>query len=68
LPGVIFDDDHDHDAKGVMLRNVVRVEDVDDPIAVVEEILARTDAQTYEISTTSLLEFLTMLALTTGRL
>jgi ribosome biogenesis GTPase A len=73
-PGVIFDDDHDgHDAKGVMLRNVVRVEDVDDPIAVVEEILARTDAQTlrdiYNLPPfTSTLEFLTMLALTTGRL
>jgi ribosome biogenesis GTPase A len=37
-PGVVFDDD-DEEVKGqkkgsVLLRNVVRVEDVDDPIAV----------------------------------
>jgi nuclear GTP-binding protein len=62
---VIFDDD----VKG----NVVRVEDVDDPIAVVEEVLARTDAQTlrdiYNLPPfTSTLDFLTMLALSSGRL
>jgi len=39
-PGVVFDDD-DEEIKGqkkgsVLLRNVVRVEDVDDPIAVGE--------------------------------
>lgn len=38
-PGVIFDDDDISDGKGtkkgsVLLRNVVKVEDVDDPIAV----------------------------------
>ncbi|KAJ8074976.1 nuclear GTP-binding protein nug1 [Marasmius tenuissimus] len=76
-PGVVFDDD-DEEIKGqkkgsVLLRNVVRVEDVDDPIAVVEEILARTSKETIqkiynlpEFSST--LEFLTMLALTSGRL
>ncbi|KAL0573952.1 nuclear GTP-binding protein nug1 [Marasmius crinis-equi] len=76
-PGVVFDDD-DEEVKGqkkgsVLLRNVVRVEDVDDPIAVVEEILSRTAKETIqkiynlpEFSST--LEFLTMLALTSGRL
>ncbi|KAG7087550.1 hypothetical protein E1B28_013506 [Marasmius oreades] len=76
-PGVIFDDDDD-EAKGqkkgsVLLRNVVKVEDVDDPIAVVEEILSRTAKETiqkiYNLpGFSSTLEFLTMLALTSGRL
>jgi nuclear GTP-binding protein len=61
-PVSIFDDD----ARGMMLRNVVRVEDVDDPIAVLEEILARTHSQT--LRDINNLQFLTMLALTTGRL
>ena len=38
-PGVVFDDDYFDDGKGqsksnVLLRNVVKVEDVEDPIAV----------------------------------
>jgi nuclear GTP-binding protein len=62
---VIFDDD--------VKSNVVRVEDVDDPIAVVEEVLAPMDAQTlrdiYNLPRfTSTLEFLTMLTLSSGRL
>ena len=40
-PGVVFDDDDYDDGKGskkssVLLRNVVKVEDVEDPIAVGE--------------------------------
>jgi len=77
-PGVVFDDNEYDDGKGskkgsVLLRNVVKVEDVEDPIAVVEEILARTPLATLvkiynlpEFSST--LEFLTMVALTNGRL
>ncbi|KDQ58170.1 hypothetical protein JAAARDRAFT_34986 [Jaapia argillacea MUCL 33604] len=77
-PGVIFDDDELDDGKGtkkgsVLLRNVVKVEDIEDPIAVVEEILARTDHETvqkiYNLPPfSSTVEFLTMLAMTTGRL
>ncbi|KII90402.1 hypothetical protein PLICRDRAFT_38926 [Plicaturopsis crispa FD-325 SS-3] len=79
-PGVVFDEDEDtvdgkssHSKGSILLRNVVKVEDIDDPIAVVEEILARTEPETIrkiyslpEFSST--LEFLTMLALTSGRL
>ncbi|KAF5350010.1 hypothetical protein D9756_009114 [Leucocoprinus leucothites] len=77
-PGVVFDDDDFDDGKGnkkgsVLLRNVVKVEDVDDPIAVAEEIVNRTSPETlqkiYKIPEhNSTLEFLTMLALTNGRL
>ena len=94
-PGVIFDnDDHIQGQKesSVLLRNIVKAEDVDDPISVgrsallcaflrdlnsrpllVEEILARTQTERlmkiYDLSTfSSTLEFLTMLALSTGRL
>ncbi|KAF5352950.1 hypothetical protein D9758_007890 [Tetrapyrgos nigripes] len=77
-PGVVFDEDDFDDGKGskkgsILLRNVVKVEDVDDPIAVVEEILLRTDKSTlqkiYNLPDfTSTLEFLTMLAMTSGRL
>ncbi|KIM44076.1 hypothetical protein M413DRAFT_374567 [Hebeloma cylindrosporum] len=77
-PGVVFDDNEYDDGKGskkgsVLLRNVVKVEDVEDPIAVVEEILARTPRATlmriYNIPEfSSTLEFLTMMALTNGRL
>ncbi|KAI0746018.1 P-loop containing nucleoside triphosphate hydrolase protein [Earliella scabrosa] len=77
-PGVVFDDDDFDDGKGtkktsVLLRNVVKVEDIEDPVAIVEEILARTDPATikklYNVEDyTSTLEFLTMVALTTGRL
>jgi nuclear GTP-binding protein len=40
-PGVVFDEDEDVDGKGgkkgsVLLRNVVKVEDIEDPIAVGE--------------------------------
>lgn len=95
-PGVVFDDDAYDDGKGnkkgsVLLRNVVKVEDIEDPIAVgesptliwvlsvgsdlilVEEIIARTPRETLqkiynlpEFSNT--LEFLTMMALSNGRL
>ncbi|KAH6905307.1 P-loop containing nucleoside triphosphate hydrolase protein [Coprinopsis sp. MPI-PUGE-AT-0042] len=77
-PGVVFDDDDHDDGKGskkgsILLRNVVKVEDVEDPIAVVEEILLRTPRETLqkiyslpEFGTT--LEFLTMLALSSGHL
>ena len=43
-PGVVFDEDDYNDGKGinkkgsVLLRNVVKVEDVEDPIAVGERI------------------------------
>ncbi|KAJ7590969.1 P-loop containing nucleoside triphosphate hydrolase protein [Mycena floridula] len=76
-PGVVFDED-DEDGKGqrkanILLRNVVKVEDVDDPIAVVEEILLRTSPETirkiYNLPDfANTLEFLTMLALNSGRL
>ena len=78
-PGVVFDDD-DFDNGGkskkketVLLRNAVKVEDIDDPIALVEQILSRTDHELLkkiyglpQVGET--LEFLTMIALTTGRL
>ncbi|KAF9530700.1 hypothetical protein CPB83DRAFT_850142 [Crepidotus variabilis] len=77
-PGVVFDEDDFDNGKGlnkgsVLLRNVVKVEDVDDPIAVVEEISARTPKSTiqriYNLPEfNSTLELLTMLAMTTGRL
>lgn len=93
-PGVVFDDDDYDDGKGskkgsVLLRNVVRVEDVEDPIAVgeyiwkqslncafmciVEEITARIQPATLQKIYSlpefgSALEFLTMLALSGGRL
>lgn len=97
-PGVIFDDDDATDGKvtgtskgSVLLRNVVKVEDIDDPIAVgmqdsdhcsvhcliyinlVEEILARTEHESLQKIYNlphfgSTLEFLTMLALNSGRL
>ncbi|KAF8441696.1 P-loop containing nucleoside triphosphate hydrolase protein [Boletus edulis BED1] len=78
-PGVVFDEDEDEDLvsqrqKGsILLRNVIKVENIDDPIAVVEEILSRTERMKLqkiyglpEFSNT--LEFLTMLALSSGRL
>ncbi|KAL1743203.1 P-loop containing nucleoside triphosphate hydrolase protein [Schizophyllum fasciatum] len=78
-PGVVFDDDDaGADIKGarkasVLLRNVVRVDDVEDPIAVVEEVVTRTDAETlqriYNLPAfSSTLEFLTMVALSAGKL
>jgi len=75
-PGVIFEDDDSIQGQkesSVLLRNVVKPEDVDDPISVVEEILARTEAERlmkiYNLPTfSSTIEFLTMLALSTGRL
>ncbi|KAI6122588.1 P-loop containing nucleoside triphosphate hydrolase protein [Pisolithus croceorrhizus] len=78
-PGVIFDED-DHESgssqrqKGsVLLRNVVKVEDIEDPIAVVEEIFERTEHEVlrkiYNLPQfSSTLEFLTMHALSSGRL
>ncbi|KAJ6499366.1 P-loop containing nucleoside triphosphate hydrolase protein [Mycena sanguinolenta] len=71
-PGVVFDDE-DAKAANILLRNVVKVEDVNDPIAVVEEILARTPPATiqklYNLPEfDSTITFLTMLALSSGRL
>lgn len=42
-PGVVFDEENDTDGKSakkgsVLLRNVVKVEDIDDPIAVGESL------------------------------
>ncbi|TFK64433.1 P-loop containing nucleoside triphosphate hydrolase protein, partial [Pluteus cervinus] len=78
-PGVIFDDDDEAvSGKGtkkgsVLLRNVVKVEDIEDPIAVVEEIVNRTPKETLQqlyglpdFDTT--LTFLTMWALQSGKL
>ncbi|KAJ3762033.1 hypothetical protein EV360DRAFT_79679 [Lentinula raphanica] len=65
-PGVVFDDG-DEEFKGqkkgsVLLRNVVKVEDVDDPIA-------ETMRKIYSLPDyNDTLEFLTMLALSSGRL
>ncbi|EKM60576.1 uncharacterized protein PHACADRAFT_246589 [Phanerochaete carnosa HHB-10118-sp] len=81
-PGVVFDDADDQvdsagrprpKGTGVLLRNVVKVEDIEDPIALVEEILTRTDHETlmkiYNLPQIgSTLEFLTMLALVSGKL
>lgn len=77
-PGVVFDEDDFDDGKSksksnVLLRNVVKVEDIEDPIALVEEIVSRTDHEMlmkiYNLPQIgSILDFLTMLALTTGRL
>jgi nuclear GTP-binding protein len=73
-PGVVFDDrDTVAAVEGALLRNVLSVDDIADPIAVVGTILARTDAGTiqklYKLPPfATSLEFLTMLALTTGRL
>ncbi|TCD70345.1 hypothetical protein EIP91_003696 [Steccherinum ochraceum] len=85
-PGVIFDDDNDENSKdggargSLKLRNVMKVEDAEDPIEIVEEILARVPSETilklYNLPQTeagqtpfgTTLEFLTMLALTSGKL
>ncbi|KAJ6586856.1 P-loop containing nucleoside triphosphate hydrolase protein [Mycena vulgaris] len=71
-PGVVFDDE-EAKAGNILLRNVVKVEDIDDPIAVVEEILTRTPPATmqklYNLPEfKSTIEFLTMAALSSGRL
>ncbi|KAF7321329.1 Proteophosphoglycan ppg4 [Mycena kentingensis (nom. inval.)] len=71
-PGVVFDDE-EQKAGNLLLRNVVKVEDINDPIAVVEEILGRTPSETlqklYNLPIfSSTLEFLTMAALSSGRL
>lgn len=78
-PGVVFDDDDfDHGGKStkkdtVLLRNAIKVEDIEDPIALVQQILSRTDRELlkkiYKLPhVEETLEFLTMVALTTGRL
>lgn len=77
-PGVVFDQE-DKGTIGILLRNVVKVEDVADPIAVVEEILLRTPQETiltiYKLppptgiaNMSPTIEFLTTLAFTNGRL
>ncbi|KAH7100300.1 P-loop containing nucleoside triphosphate hydrolase protein [Auriculariales sp. MPI-PUGE-AT-0066] len=70
-PGVVFDDTQSDNS--ALLRNVLRVDEIADPVAVVEVIVARSDAETlqklYKLPPFATpLEFLTMLALTTGRL
>ncbi|OCB89599.1 hypothetical protein A7U60_g3197 [Sanghuangporus baumii] len=74
-PGVIFDDDDIDGAKesNVLLRNVLKVEDINDPIAVVDQILSKSPhsnlQKIYNLPPfSSSLEFLTMLALSSGRL
>jgi nuclear GTP-binding protein len=80
-PGVVFDDadlapdGHKTGARAssVLLRNVVRVEDVPDPVEVVEAILERTPAERVQAiygvpPFADARELLTMLALTSGRL
>jgi nuclear GTP-binding protein len=80
-PGVVFDDaDLAPDghktgvrASSVLLRNVVRVEDVPDPVEIVEAILERTPAERVQTiygvpPFADARELLTMLALTFGRL
>lgn len=78
-PGVIFnDEDFDYGGKSkrkdtVLLRNAIKVEDVEDPIGLVDQILTRTDHELlkriYSLpKVEETLEFLTMIALTTGRL
>lgn len=78
-PGVVFDDDDfDYDGKStkketVLLRNAIKVEDIEDPVALVQQILSRTDRELlkkiYKLPhVEETLEFLTMVALTTGRL
>ncbi|KAH8113135.1 P-loop containing nucleoside triphosphate hydrolase protein [Phellopilus nigrolimitatus] len=71
-PGVVFDDDEQENSN-ILLRNVVKVEDMVDPIAVVEQILSKTEVtklqEIYKLPHfNSILEFLTMLALSSGRL
>ncbi|EJD40823.1 P-loop containing nucleoside triphosphate hydrolase protein [Auricularia subglabra TFB-10046 SS5] len=68
-PGVVFDDG----AGAALLRNVLSVDDIADPIAVVETIVARTDPEALKriykvLPFSSAIEFLTMVSLTSGRL
>ncbi|KIJ40334.1 hypothetical protein M422DRAFT_49248 [Sphaerobolus stellatus SS14] len=75
-PGVVFDDiSPETKGTGILLRNVVKVEEIDDPLAVVEEIVSRTPHETlqriYNLpawSGANIIDFLTMIALSTGRL
>ncbi|KAL5512417.1 hypothetical protein ACEPAG_3409 [Sanghuangporus baumii] len=74
-PGVIFDDDDIGGQKesNVLLRNVLKVEDINDPIAVVDQILSKSPhtnlQKIYNLPPfSSSIEFLTMLALSSGRL
>lgn len=72
-PGVVFDD---ATSPSSLLRNVLKPEEIPDPHAVIEQILSRTSIETLQ-STYKLppdppfhnaADFLTMVALTTGRL
>ena len=72
-PGVVFDD---ATSPSSLLRNVLKPEEIPDPQAVVAEILSRTSIETlqniYKLPPDppfrNATEFLTMVALTTGRL
>lgn len=62
-----------NDPNSLMLKNVVRVEDLNDPISVVENILKKVDAnvliELYEISKfTTTNEFLALIARRSGKL
>ena len=72
-PGVVLDD---ATSPSSLLRNVLKPEEIPDPQAVIEQILSRTSMETlqniYKLPPDSpfhdAVEFLTMVALTTGRL
>lgn len=73
-PGVIFDDPSQTESN-ILLRNVLKPEDIADPLPVILQIISRTSAETLqklyklpEFDESDPTEFLTMLALTTGRL
>lgn len=69
-PGVVFDD---ADSPASLLRNILKPEEILDPAAVIEQILSRTDPATLQTlyklpEFTDSTQFLTMVALTQGRL
>lgn len=69
-PGVVFSK---NDPNSLMLKNVVRVEDINDPISIVDNILKKVEANTlielYEIAQfTSTNTFLALIARKTGKL
>ena len=69
-PGVVFSK---NDPCSLMLKNVIRVEDLNDPISIVENILKKIDVKTlidlYEIREfTTTNEFLALVARKRGKL
>ena len=72
-PGVVFDDDDRSQSSTILLRNAIKVEDIADPLAVIDQILLKTGTQKLQSiynlpEFNTALEFLTMLALSAGRL